>query len=516
MLRQILIASFAAIVAASPVAAQKKIEIPGLGTIYFGGGGQRQRVDPRRIDPRFKVLDRKRNFNDERRVVFDVGRNQGRFSQLRLRATGKVARITGLEVVFGNGRSQDIKIYEPIYPGQVSEALDLTGDARGIRRVIITKRPTWQRERGSIELLGLPEDVRSKFDVLGTERINRRYRDVVFDSLPRRDRFDEIRLKALDRPVRIDDVVIVFGNGKRQRVDVDQRLRAGESTKPISLAGRSARNIDRVRVDIDRIRGRRGRLQLLARSDRDTRRPRASAQKQVPKDWVLFGSETIGFRGERHVIPIGKDAGVFDRVTFRALRNDIEIRDVTIVYGNGVRDRVDVDLLVPAGYGTPPIDLKSRRGKGRHIRQIVVRYRADVRNRRKTAQLQVFGEYADDWLRESERRAGRGNKWVLLGARKAGMFSKDDDSIHVGKRFGRFRAVKVRVRKEKVKLYGMTVTYENGTTEAVPIYGKLRNGQSSQPFDLKGRKRFIRRVDLRYKTSFNLGGSGTVEVWGQR
>ncbi len=632
MLRQILIAFFAVLTAAAPAAAQRSFDIPGLGTIQFGGGQNRQ-VDQRRIDQRFKVLDRKRNYNDESRIVFDVGRRQGRFSQLRIRAIGKVLRITSMQVVFGNGKSQDIDVYQAIQPGEVSAPLDLTGDARGIRRVVLTKRRAWQRERGEVELLGLPDETgdykligserhrdrdrdiefdvggsKGRFDsirlralgepvrittidvtfgnrrtqsiryfktlkpgylsepldlqgdsrgirrivinkrrsyangrgtlqllglpgsapppvaeprysVLGTERTGRRGEDVVFNDINSRNRWDEIRIKALDRAIRIDDVVIVFGNGKRQRVDIDQRLRPGEATRAIPLDGRNARRIDRIRVDVNRRRGPRGRLQVLGvgpKAAPPPRRPRRAAQQKVPEGWVLFGSETVGTRAERQVLPIGKDAGIFDRITFRALRNDIHIRDVTVVYGNGNRDRRDIDLLVPAGYGTPPIDLKTGRRSGRFIREIIVTYRSEGRRwGNNTALLQVYGEYADEWLKGRDRASDRG-QWIRLGARRAAMFNKDNDSINVGKRFGRFRAVQVRVHKSKVKIYGMTITYENGTTEKVPIYGKISKGGSSAPFDLKGRKRFIRHIDLRYKTSFSLRGDAVVEVWGLR
>jgi len=624
----------AVLTAAAPAAAQRSFDIPGIGTIYFGGGGQRQQVDQRQINQRFKVLDRKRNRNDESRIVFDVGNREGRFSQLRIRAIGKVVRITDMEVVFGNGKSQTINIYQPIQPGEVSPALDLTGDARGIRRVILTKRRTWQRERGEVELLGLPDDVgnnkligserhrsrdrdvefdvgsaKGRFDnirlralgepvristidltfgngkrqsiryyktltpgymsepldlqgnsrgirkvvvnkrrtyddgrgtlqlfglpgkaappprvdqrysVLDTARTGRRAEDVVFNNINSRQRWDDIRIKALDRAIRIDDVLIVFANGKRQRVDIDQRLRPGEATRAIPLDGRNARRIESIRVDVNRRRGPRGRLQVLGLGDGRQAAappPRRATQQTVPKGWVLFGSETVGKRAERQVLPIGKDAGIFDRITFRALRNDIYIKDVTVVYGNGKRDRRDIDLLVPAGYGTPPLDLKSKRRGGRFIREIVVNYRSEGRRwGNKTALLQVYGEYADEWLRTRDRANDRG-KWIRLGARKAAMFNKDNDSILVGKRFGRFRAVQVRVHKSKVKVYGMTLTYENGSTEAVPIYGKISKGGSSAPFDLKGRKRFIQRIDLKYKTSFSLRGDAVVEVWGLR
>lgn len=531
MLRQILIATFALILAAAPAAAQRTIEIPGIGTIQFGGGKNKQ-LDRRDIDRRFKVLDRKRNYNDEARVVFDVGRDQGRFTQLRLRAIGKVVRITDMEVVFGNGKSQKIDLYQAIYPGEVSNALDLSGDARGIRRVIITKRRTWQRERGEIELLGLPDNTRGgariaagpRFTPIGSERTGRRSGDVVFNDINGRKRWDEIRIRALDRRAQISDVVITFQNGDRQRVWLNTRLDRNEVSRIIPLNGRNARRIKSITVGVERRPGPRGRLQILGanttgRANADVvpkPDPRRAGQRPVPKGWVLFGSETVGRREQRKVMKVGRAAGVFDRITFRALRNDVYIRDVTVIYGNGKRDRRTLDMVVPAGYGTEPIDLKIVRSTGRAINQIIVRLASEgrrIRWRADTALLQVYGEYSQAWLDRDHRGS---NRWIRLGAREAAMFSKDTDVISVGKRFGRFRAIRARVLGNKIKLYGITVHYENGSSEPVPIYGTLRAGQTTNSFDLKGRKRFINRITLKYRTKFSLKGDAVVEIWGQK
>lgn len=630
MVRSILLSLIAVLAASLPAQAQRSFEIPGIGTIYFGGGSDRRQTDQRLINERFEVLDTQRNYNDESRVVFDVGRKQGRFSQLRIRARGKVVRINQIEVIFGNGKSQTIDVYQAIYPGEVSSPIDLTGDTRRIRRVVLTKRRTWQRDRGDIELLGLADDTgdyklvgklgvrdrdprvvfdnidngrggfdslklralgepirittieitfgnrktqtvryykslqpgylseaidlagqsrnirsvvvnkrrdyndgrgalqlfglpgkarpKQRFTTLGTERTGRRSQDVVFDSLNQNRRWNRIRIVALDRPIEINDAVIVFGNGDRQRVNFrNARLRPGEATSIVDLDGRNARRIDRIRVGVNRDRGRRGRLQVQGVGDGFVAGPPPRPKPVVvPEGWVLFSSDRFGRRATTQTLKIGRDAGVFDRITFRALDNDINIRDLVIVYGNGKRDRRRMDIVVPAGYGTQPIKLAAGRGdSGRYIRELIVTARVATRNVRGTGLLQAYGEYADDWLQDRGPAADKG-KWIRLGARKAAMFSKDTDGFPVGKRYGLFRAVKVRVLRKKVKVYGMTVTYGNGTTEAVPIYGKLSPGQWSQPFDLKGRKRYIQSVLLRYKTSFNFGGDGIVEVWGQR
>ena len=64
-------------------------------------------------------------------------------------------------------------------------------------------------------------------------------------------------------------------------------------------------------------------------------------------------------------------------------------------------------------------------------------------------------------------------------------------------------------------MYGMTIIYGNGNREDVGIYGTLRAGEVSQPFDLKGKTRFIDKIEFKYRTKLNLKGQGEVELWGK-
>lgn len=514
MLRQILFAGLAMMTLASPASAQRQIEIPGLGTIFFNLGEKRNLQERRELDENYVVLDRQSNDSNDDRVVFDVGRREGPFTQLRIRSVNKIARITGIEILFGNGRTQKVDFYEPLMPGEVTPAFDLDGDARRIRKVTVYKRRDWRRDRGTLELLGL-EDNDSTFSVIETERADRGDEVVEFNMDRRDGNWDTIKFRALDTRVAIERVGIVFGNGQTQRVQLDQVLRPGQSSREIDLRGNTSRFVKRVVLRLKREKQRRGRVQLLGlKDDRNRGRgPAARVQDKIPEGWVLFGSQTVGRRGDKDRIDVGRDAGVFDSIVFRALNGDIYLRDVEITYANGRPDRREVNLEIPAGFGTPVIDLKG--SKGRQIRSIEFTYRATSGGFRRTATLQAYGHYDEDWLRGTQGRT-RGPQWIMLGAQGAQMFSTDNDSFVVGKRLGTFKGVRVVARDNEIRLYGMEIIYGNGSRETVPIYGKLAAGQSTQPFDLKGRERFIDRVNLRYRTSFSLKGEGTVEVWGLR
>ena len=266
MLRQILFAGLAMMTLASAASAQRQIEIPGLGTIFFNLGEKRNLQERRELDEKYVVLDRQSNDSNDDRVVFDVGRRERPFTQLRIRSVNKIARITGIEILFGNGRTQKVDFYEPLMPGEVTPAFDLDGDARRIRKVTVYKRRDWRRDRGTLELLGL-EDNDSTFSVIETERADRGDEVVEFNMDRRDGNWDTIKFRALDTRVAIERVGIVFGNGQTQRVQLDQVLRPGQSSREIDLRGNTSRFVKRVVLRLKREKQRRGRVQLLGLKD---------------------------------------------------------------------------------------------------------------------------------------------------------------------------------------------------------------------------------------------------------
>lgn len=60
-------------------------------------------------------------------------------------------------------------------------------------------------------------------------------------------RYQRIKACAFRGPVQVSDLDIEFHNGRRQQVDLNVRLEAGECTRAINLDGRR-RNIDTVRL----------------------------------------------------------------------------------------------------------------------------------------------------------------------------------------------------------------------------------------------------------------------------
>lgn len=62
------------------------------------------------------------------------------FSKIRICVQRRSVRFHDLDVVFGNGGSQDLQIRRVIQPGQCTRDIDIRGEARYIDQVILNYR----------------------------------------------------------------------------------------------------------------------------------------------------------------------------------------------------------------------------------------------------------------------------------------------------------------------------------------------------------------------------------------
>ena len=69
------------------------------------------------------------------RDTLKVGREQGRFTAVRLKVRRAPVEMFNLRITFGNGTRIDVPVREFIAPGGVSRVIDLPGNNRGIDRI---------------------------------------------------------------------------------------------------------------------------------------------------------------------------------------------------------------------------------------------------------------------------------------------------------------------------------------------------------------------------------------------
>lgn len=358
-------------------------------------------------------------------------------------------------------------------------------------------------------------------EIIGEARINNRMANVVFRIDPRQSHVSEIAIRSGNLPVLLEDAEIEYADGTRQRSPILNRVAPGQQSKPIAVDPRRAVR----QISVTKRPGLRPGetiLQVIGKVEggpphgpgpgpgADGPRPGqwGGIGGNIPPGWVLFGVQDVTFRGERDVIRVGEQFGRFERLALRVSDNDIFLRELTVVYGNGERDRKVIETAIPAGSQTRPIDLRG----DRFIREIELVYRA-APNRRGPAVVEIYGDIANAWIGD-RNRPGRNGGWLMLGAERVSMFSKERDAIRVDPRVGRIKAIRFAARRSDVTFYSARIVYENGEAENLPFARKLKDGEFTTPIDLKGRGRRVDRIELKYRSKLGLKGEGIVEVWG--
>jgi hypothetical protein len=240
--------------------------------------------------------------------------------------------------------------------------------------------------------------------------------------------------------------------------------------------------------------------------DDDRRSEREGRRGGVDPDWVLLGEKAVGFRVDRDVINIGHGEDWYRERRFRELRfvadrNDVHMMSIRLVYHNGFAEDFRVDRLIRQG-DSLPLDLRGDRSFIRRI-EMVYRSRPDFRGE---AVIRVFGEPSRRGPPGPPPGPGPsagGRDWVELGCQQVALVGKDRDTIRVGRREGRFKAIRLHVRGAGVEVLNLRVIYANGDPDNLEVKHFIREGERTRPLDLKGRERAIDRIEMAYRTNLN-------------
>jgi hypothetical protein len=113
----------------------------------------------------------------------------------------------------------------------------------------------------------------------------------------------------------------------------------------------------------------------------------------------------------------------------------------------------------------------------------------------------------------SAERRDRRDTWVPLGCQSVG-FNVDRDVIKVGRREGRFKAIRLIASGNRVHMVSLRVIYTNGAPDDLPVRSELRPGVPTRAIDLRGRERAIDRIEMVYQAQKNFKGRANVCVEG--
>lgn len=105
----------------------------------------------------------------------------------------------------------------------------------------------------------------------------------------------------------------------------------------------------------------------------------ASALPAAAQKWVFLGQRHVTDRVERDSIEVTSSEGSFDAIRIGVKRSAVRFVKVTVVYGVGTTDELELKDVIPAGGHSRVLDL---RGGNRVIKRVEFVYEAKSLGRR--------------------------------------------------------------------------------------------------------------------------------------
>jgi len=110
--------------------------------------------------------------------------------------------------------------------------------------------------------------------------------------------------------------------------------------------------------------------------------------QDVPKDAVRLGERAVDFHADRDVIPVGVYEGWFKDIVFWVEKNNIEMFNLVVTYGDGQKQRFETRLVFDEGTRSRVIHLDGRK---RLIKNIAFTYKTAGRWDEGRARVVVYG-----------------------------------------------------------------------------------------------------------------------------
>jgi hypothetical protein len=174
--------------------------------------------------------------------------------------------------------------------------------------------------------------------------------------------FQSIQLRVAGAPVEFQRVVVRYGNGTSEEVELRDRISAGGQTRAIDLRG-----TDRIINGVEFL--------YNKANWRPSARPRVTLYgvrfDPRPGPWRLLGQTTVDGQRDRDRIALGRSEGSFQSIQLRVAGAPVEFQRVVVHYGNGTSEEVELRDRISAGGQTRAIDL---RGNDRVISSVEFLY----------------------------------------------------------------------------------------------------------------------------------------------
>lgn len=108
-------------------------------------------------------------------------------------------------------------------------------------------------------------------------------------------------------------------------------------------------------------------------------------------------------------------------------------------------------------------------------------------------------------------QGNRDGKWERLGCEEVGR-RVDFDEIKIGRREGRFTAIRLEAKGNSISVLDLKVIYANGAPDDISVRSEINEGDQTRPLDLRGRDRAIASIQIVSKKDFKGPGRGRTSV----
>jgi hypothetical protein len=247
-------------------------------------------------------------------------------------------------------------------------------------------------------------------------------------------------------------------------------------------------------------------------------------QQQVidTKGWSLLGEQSVQGKRDKDTILVGKYEGKFDQLQLVVLDSDIELKDLTVFFGNGEKWSPALKHAFKEGQRSRVIDLP---GNNRTINKIELLY-ANTPGGGK-AKVAVYGR---DKKTAKPALPPNGNPgpmppqmpvppvfdskgWTMLGEQSVDG-RRDKDTIKVSKYAGQFDQLTMVVLDSDLDLKDFVIKFgDNDKEKWSPSFKQVfKEGSRTRVIDLPGKDRIIRKIELAYANIAG-GGKAKVQIW---
>ena len=177
------------------------------------------------------------------RATLNIGKGASLYTAIRMEVRQSDAEVLDLKIVYGNGSGEDIRVREKFKAGSSSRVIDLAGKSRNIKQIIVTYVPMGPAK---IVFFGVEAAAPApSWERLGCQSVGFGVDKDVIEVGRAEGAFTSLKLRVRQAPVEFFGLRVVFGNGRRQEFQINQKVPAGAESRRIDLAG-DARGIGKI------------------------------------------------------------------------------------------------------------------------------------------------------------------------------------------------------------------------------------------------------------------------------